>query len=40
VDVGTADSHGVHTHLYFARSGLFDGLLRESEFALRGQFGN
>ena len=38
--IGSADAHGIHPHLDLTRSGIVDRLLREAEFALRGQFGN
>ena len=40
VQVGAADAHGIHPHLHFARTGRSDFLLRQAEFARRGEFGN
>jgi hypothetical protein len=40
VNVRPADAYGIDAYLDLARSGIFYGLLRETEFALRGKFGN
>src|SRR5262249_11511944 len=40
VNVGPADTIGIHPYLYFACSRIFDGLLHQAEFARCDEFGN